>query len=616
MRRAGVLGAALVAAAVSVAPVQAQPADVAAQIKLVETQPADIDRSTWKERRRDAARKLGQSKDRRAVPVLIKLAETETFDIIGEIAIEGLGNLGDPAAGPILQRIAADPARDRSQRDLAKKALGKLGTEPIGGARAPATGAGKPPAGGGATSGAGAAGTGGAARGGATAGTTGATGTTASAGSTGGAGATGTTGDARKPPEVADSSAGPGSALLGDKASDEAPALPRLPDDVLAAYERITFAGGTAGFGYDTARKRAAFDADLSGLYQKRIDRERMALGVDAGAHVVAGYINPEGRALTRGAQVDITADGEARFYSGAVYGIGRAALGSQINYVSDVDANNPDNTLKDTRFTADLQVAIGGGYGRVIDIGAAIRVRRLARALDAQRALGKPIDAATARRLQLTWWSLRKERSTYRALVATVAILREAGILLGEPDAGLGYEILNVLRDSQLALRPSGLDAQLLIGEGYLQRPDDPAPTESGRVEQVLASASYGAQLDDDKLEVSGGAYARLRLFAPDTQPSPWAAGARIGARRFSYGDHGDPLGAVDVRGELQVSDDDLMNSKVGQRITGELGMSWWINAASALRLSASLAEDRGVVFVGARLELTYGLLDGTFAR
>jgi hypothetical protein len=614
MRRAGVLGAALVAAVVSVTPVRAQPVDVAAQIKLVETQPADMDRSTWKERRRDAARRLGQSKDRRAVPVLIKLAETETFDIIGEIAIEGLGNLGDGAAAPVLQKILANPARDKGQRDLAKKALAKLGdASTAGAARSPTTsgaGTARPPA----------------TTGGTTAGTTGGAATGTSGGSAGGAtpgGATAGTAPAttagtgaRKPPEVADSSAGPGGTLLGDKASDEAPALPTVPDDALGAYERITLAGGTASFGYDSARKRAAFDADVAGLYQKRIERERMAWGVDAGAHVVAGYINPEGRSLTRGAQVDITADGEARFYSGAVYGIGRAALGSQVNYVSDIDANNPDNTLKDTRFTADLQVAIGGGYGRVVDVGAAIRVRRLARALDAQRALGKPIDAGTARRLQLTWWSLRKERSTYRALIATVAILREAGILLGEPDAGLSYEILNVLRDSQLALRPSGLDAQLLFGEGYLQRPDDPTPTESGRVEQVLASAAYGAQLDDDKLEMSGGAYARLRLFAPDTQPSPWAAGAHLEARRFSYGDHGDPLGALDVRGELQLSDDDLMDSKIGQRITGEVGVSWWINAASALRLSASLAEDRGVVFIGARLELTYGLLDGTFAR
>src|SRR6185503_9477719 len=142
MRTAVVLGAAIVAAAAGAMPVRAQPVDVAAQIKLVEIQPAEMDRSTWKERRRDAARKLGQSKDKRAVAVLIKLAETETFDIIGEIAIEGLGNLGDAAAAPTLQRILADPARDKSQRDLAKKALGKLGTAAESGTGAGATGAG------------------------------------------------------------------------------------------------------------------------------------------------------------------------------------------------------------------------------------------------------------------------------------------------------------------------------------------------------------------------------------------------------------------------------------------------------------------------------------------
>ena len=68
-------------------PAFAQGADVPALIKLIENQPSDMDRSTWKEKRRDAARKLAATKDKRAVPVLINLAETETFDIIGDIAI-------------------------------------------------------------------------------------------------------------------------------------------------------------------------------------------------------------------------------------------------------------------------------------------------------------------------------------------------------------------------------------------------------------------------------------------------------------------------------------------------------------------------------------------------
>jgi hypothetical protein len=617
MRSPSLLAATALALAAAAAPALAQPADVAAQIKLIETQPASMDRATWKDRRRDAARRLGQSKDQRAVAVLIRLAETETFDIIGEIAIDGLGNLGDPAGVPVLQRILGDPSRDKAQKDLARKALAKLSSDAraAGGAGGASTAGGTP--GTGATAGAASAAGSAAATG--TPGTgASATGASATGASATGASATGARGTGRAAAPASGDS-GPGSALLGAGSPSPVPeraALPPVPDDALAAYERVTFAGGTANAGYDTVRKRFDLDADVAGQYQKRVEREAVAWGWDAGAHAVGGTINPDGPAATRGLQIDVTAGAEARLYSGGLYGIGRTAAAAQLNYVSDVDPNNPANTLKDTRFAADLQVAVGAGYGRVLDVGAAIRVRRLARALDAARALGRRIDPSTARRLQLTWWALRGERSTYRALVATVAILREAGVLLGEPDAGLAYEILNALRDSQLTLRPSGFDLQVLFGEGYLRRPDEPPPTESGRVEQLLAAARYGAQLDDDTLELSGGAYARLRLFAPAGAASPWAIGATARARKFTYGEHGDPFGALDLSGEIQLSSDGRMTSQTGQRITGQLGFTWWLSPASGFRLAASLAEDRGAIVFGAQLSGTYGLLDGTFAR
>jgi HEAT repeat protein len=120
--------AAIVIVALSIAStVAAQPADVPGMIKFVDTQPSDMDRSTWKEKRRDVTRKLGQSKDKRATPLLMRLAETETFDVIGDIAIEGLGTLGDQSAVPTLQRVLADASRDKSSRELAKKSLNKLG---------------------------------------------------------------------------------------------------------------------------------------------------------------------------------------------------------------------------------------------------------------------------------------------------------------------------------------------------------------------------------------------------------------------------------------------------------------------------------------------------------
>jgi hypothetical protein len=378
----------------------------------------------------------------------------------------------------------------------------------------------------------------------------------------------------------------------------------------------VTFAGGTANLGYDAVRSLFQFSADVAGSYQKRVEREASAWGVDAGAHVVTTMINPTGNAVSRGAVVDLTGDGEGRFYTGKLYGIGKAAIAIDEQYTAVVDAAGM--STKGTSLTSDFEVAVGGGYGRVLDVGAAIRVRRIGRTLDAARALGRPIDPATSKKLQLTWWALRGERSAYRALVATVAILREAGILLGEPDAGLTYELLNVLNDTQLYVRPSGFDVQVVFGEGYLKRPDDPMDPayERGRIEQLLASASYGAQLEDDKLELSGTAYGRLRILADMGVPSPWAVGSTGRMRRFTYGDHGDPFGVFDLSGTVQLSDDDLMMSDRSLRVTGELGFTYLFNQASGLRLAAQVIEDGGELFVGGQLQATYGLLDGVFAR
>jgi hypothetical protein len=350
-----------------------------------------------------------------------------------------------------------------------------------------------------------------------------------------------------------------------------------------------------------------------------------MAWGWNAGAHVVAGLINPRGREVTRGVQATASGGADVRYYVGpGLYFGGRAVLGTQVSYVADLE-DDPGNDLRDARFTADAQAALVGGYGRVLDVGGAVRVRRLSRTLDAARALGKPISAELARRLQLTWWALRRERSSYRALVATIAILREAGILLGEPNGGLTYEILNVLRDSQLLLRPSGLDLQLGVAESYLVRPGEIGDgsnfaREAGRVEQILFSAGYGVQTAEDTVEISGTSYGRLRVLAPDNprQPSPWAFGAAARFRRFTYGDHGDPFGVFDLTADVKLSNDRLDpdgDNQTGLRVGGQLGFTYWMNQASGVRLAATAAIDTGELFVGAQLEAAYGFLDATFA-
>ncbi len=598
---------ALVAAAVAAVAAPrsaAAQADIASLIAVIEKQPAGVDRALWKEQRRDAARKLIIGGDRKAVPVLIRLAEGESFDIIGEIAIEGLGRFGDPAAIPALERIAADNSRDRAQRELARKALAKLGPRatpappapkppaptprpepppppppdrPIGGA--PVVPGGEPDA-------------------------------------------RGPAPDRQPipPPPVA------GVGILGTNQPAPLPDAPRWDDDVLAASESLTFAVGGAQLGWDTVRDRTSFTLDTDSRYQRRLERERFAWGVTADVDTLVGVLDPDGPASSRTVAVAAAVAGEARAYGGpGVYGIGQVVLAPQLHYLS-VTGNDGMSIVKDSRLVADLALALGGGWGRVLEVGPRLRVQQLARALERARALGRPIDDGLARRLQSTWWALRRDRTGYRQLTATVAILREAGVLLGEPDAGTTYELLEVLRDPSFDSRPSGLDVQILFGESYLLRDnqdDDAVATAlEGRYEQVLLRARAARQLTPSS---DGEAWldARYRLFTPEATPTPWriAAGGRF--RKFAHGDHGELLGVLDAGAIAALSsdgDDDAMaedgDPDRGGSLTGLAGWTWTLNRASSVRAGGEVRLAVGEVFLGLSLTASYGFLDGGFAR
>src|SRR2546423_9868272 len=116
---------------------------------------------------------------------------------------------------------------------------------------------------------------------------------------------------------------------------------------------------------------------------------------------------------------------------------------------------------------------------------------------------------------------------------------------------------------------------------------------------------------------EVSGTGFACVWLFVDDMMStSPWAVGAGVRVRRFAYGDHGDPLGALDGTVDAVISNDGGMMTDTGLRVESALGFTWWINQASGFRLAATAAVDGNQPFIGAQLQATYGLLDGAFAR
>src|SRR5262252_3688639 len=100
-----------------------QTAQVDADIALLRKRPRGMDEETWREKRRDAARELGELGDKRAVPPLLEIVQSERFDAILEIAMQSLGKLGDRRAVPPLQHVAEDPSIETYVRDTAREAL-------------------------------------------------------------------------------------------------------------------------------------------------------------------------------------------------------------------------------------------------------------------------------------------------------------------------------------------------------------------------------------------------------------------------------------------------------------------------------------------------------------
>lgn len=523
-------------------------------ISMVREQPADMDRIAWKEERREAARKLGQSGDPRAVPVLIEVVEAETFDVIAEIAIEALGELGDQRAVPVLQEVYADDKRDRYVRDMAASALRKLGAEPGAGATAPT------PADDGAV---------------------------VPAGPTGGTGS-----DLAQPAPVGEG--------------------PDFGDDVLAATERLTFAVGSARLRYDTASDRPSIDGDVQGTYERDVERETRAIRYGVDAALAAGLLDyPGADSGARELAATGLGHGRARFYTGGGPFFGQLEATSIVAVSSTkVDRPGADDDTKINMLNVDLHAGIGFGYGRVLEVGEAIRVGRIEMVLRDARMLGRPITPDLAERLMRVWWTLRSELGYHQRLIATVKLLREAGVLLGEPDASTTYRILQVLQDGQLARRPHGFIASLQIAESYLIR-DDVLPVEDGRIETVLARAVYGHQEPTGLREVVGEAFGRYRILASEDDPTPWSTGVAAALRRYTYSDYADPIGALELRAELGASSDGGDDDEIGTRIAGGVGWLWIPNRASRFRLSADVALESGALFVGATFEAAYGLLD-----
>jgi hypothetical protein len=584
VRRLVALAALLVASAAGAAVAHADAVDD--DIAILAKKPGGMSNDTWRARRREAARDLGQKADPRGVDALLRIVETEKFDAVAEIAIDALGKIGDKRAVPVLQKVRDDASRDQGLRDAAAEALVALGAAAPPAEAAPAEAATPPPE------------------------------------SETPPAEAGVGGDATAPaapaPEDDDASAPPDVTV---------PPAGRFGPEILAAAERWTFAAGALTLDYDSVAKQPQLSGAAALRYHRRLEEPKLGYSFDASLALAGGAEDRNGDLSNTGSYALVgstVGETELRFYLAGPSGFFLHAAGdlgvggSAISVESTLGAD-----FKEFVPSIDAGLALGLGYGRTLDVGAKLRVQRIERVLRRARLLGRPINADVANRLETAWWDARDELGFRRALVATVTILKEAGVLLTDPDPTATYELLRVLEDGQLDGRLEGWDARLGVAELVAGRDNIVGDDvfDFHREEVAVARGTFGKQLPGALAEILGQLRAVYRLGGGSAQyPGYWAAEADVAWRRYFYGDVWDPRGALELgvtlgAGDRNTNDGDGDDVGASRAASLRVGYLMIFSRASRLAATTTLRYEGHDVFFGLALSGSWALSDASYA-
>jgi hypothetical protein len=388
-------------------------------LKLLQRKPRRMATETWREQRREAARELGRLKETRAVPSLLKIIDSERFDVILEIAIDALGEIGDKRAVDPLKRLLDDPSLDAYVRDAAASALNKLQR---GGGRPPPTPPGPQPVPRPLTP------------------------------------RTTPTGEDEQPVDWQKAEAFPHLAQLGSTKPEEG---------TIARSSTLDLVVGSSRLAWDGRAQRTDVAFDLRSRVRHQLERRKLGYTIDGVADLGFDFADPPDQesAWTLGHGLQINP--EVRFYPFSrdlpqLFGQISGGAGYGLTW-----AKVPFAPDKRFAFAGTVTAAGGPGYGRLLDIGPRLRLKRVERVLRKAGLLEQPIDKLVATELIATWYRLRDTLGSYHLLGHTLQLLRRAKLLAERPvDPATTYRLVRILDDPQLDHRISGVMAR--VGYGY----------------------------------------------------------------------------------------------------------------------------------------------------
>lgn len=235
-------------------------------------------------------------------------------------------------------------------------------------------------------------------------------------------------------------------------------------------------------------------------------------------------------------------------------------------------------------------ETRVGAGWGRILEVGASTRLRKLIRHLEARGALAAPVPPEVGDEILAHWYALRDEVGTYPQLGWTVRILQRHGLLSRPLDLEETYAALSILQDAQLVSRTRGFraDASFEFQELATQFGGTNVDTRKDHFETLSVSMSgrYDTLFGTDDTLTAG----LVLHIAPKWQENPFSWLAVVGRAEFDhffYSRHEDLTGWITAGTQLGIA------TAWGDYIPGidpaPPGVTWGSNAPATVPVSFS---------------------------
>lgn len=555
-------------------------------ISILIERPPGMKKETWMSERREAARELGRSRSRQAVPHLLNIVAHERLDVVLEIAIDALGKIGDTRAIGPLKNLLREPTLDPYVREATLQALHKLESSDTARTQSPA-----------------------------------ATGETQSR-----------TPVHSSPPPAQKYEASPVSPSPKSMTNAKTPPSeerfsrgPRAPifkdllpistasrhPDLLAVTSNWDIAAGSATIDWNKANNKTKMAALANTTLFRQVEKRRYGYRIDGTLGLDFHLIKPTGTESNwLISHTGMTAP-EIRYYP-LVNDFSKFffQLAGKFEYGVMV-SGNPQTASDRTSVGGTLTGGGGPGYGRLYNIGSTLRVKELESTLRRHGILRAPIQRDSALSLTQAWYALRNQLGQYHQLGHTLDILeRNHHIDRESIDPALTYRLLRILEDPQLYDRPHGLIFRL--GYGYsrnliMDRDDNDMAF-------VYASGESAFQINTHQ-----AALGTLRVFFdPHHDTKHYGAEFESTYRHYFYSPQFDPRGALGVSflsGVGNQPGDVFSEGGSGYRVLTGLSYTFFFNRGSRLETAAQFGVNNNSPIVFLTLAVNYGLASGSFS-